>query len=132
MEADRRHTATGFKCRKSCSQSCFDLAQLVVDGYAETLKRPGRNVDVARPRGSRNGGLDGLGQIARGAQRAPRHDELRDPASPSLFAVLPEDALDLADVRPIDDGPRCTGAAGSMRMSSGPSPRKLKPRSGSS
>jgi len=112
MEADRRHTATGFKCHKSCSQSCFDLAQLVIDGYAETLKCPGRNIDVARPRGSRNGGLDGLGQLARGTQRAPRHYELRDPASPSLFAVLPDDALDLACVRLVDDGRRCYRGGG--------------------
>src|SRR5450759_4435905 len=76
------------------------------------MKRPGRNVDVARPRGSRNGGLDGLSQVARGAQRAPRHDELRDPASPSLLAVLPKDALNLADVRLVDDGRRCYRGGG--------------------
>jgi hypothetical protein len=112
VEADRRHTATGFKCRKSCSQSCFDLAELVVDGYAKTLKRSGGDVDVARPRRSRNGGLDGLSQVARGAKGTPRHDELSDPASPSLFAVLPNDSLDLADVRLVDDSRRCYRGGG--------------------
>ena len=112
MEADRRHTTTGLKCRKSCSQSCFDLAQLVVDGYAETLKRSGGDVDVARPCRSWNGRLYGLSQVAGGAERAPRHDELSDPASPSLFAVLPNDSLDVADVRLVDDGRRCYRGGG--------------------
>jgi hypothetical protein len=67
------------------------------------LKRPGRNVDVARPCRSRNGGLDGLSQVAGGAQRAPRHYELCDPTSPSLFAVLPDDALDLAFIALVDE-----------------------------
>src|SRR5258708_16556414 len=106
MEADRRHTATGFECRRGCSQSCFELAELVVDGYAQALKGAGGDVDVARPRRSRNGGLDGSGQVARGAERAPRHDELSDPAGPSLFAVLPNDSLDLADVRLVHAGRR--------------------------
>src|ERR1700686_2042626 len=112
MEADRRHTTTGFKCRKSCSQSCFDLAELVVDGYAKTLKRSGRDIDVARPGRSRNGALHGFSQVARGAQGAARHDELCAPASPSLFAVLPDDPLDLADVRLVDDGRRCYRGGG--------------------
>src|ERR1700693_890944 len=103
MEADRRHTTTGFKCLKSRSQSCFDLAELVVDGYAETLKRPGRHVELARPSRFGTCGLDGRSQVAGGVQWAPRHDELRDPASPSLFAVLPKNALDLTCVRLVDD-----------------------------
>src|SRR5258708_20979764 len=107
MEADRRHTATGFECRKSCSQSCFDLAELVVDGYAQALKGAGGDVDVARPRRSRNGGLDGSGQVARGAERAPRHDELSDPAGPSPLPVLPTDSLALAAAPLVHDGPPC-------------------------
>src|SRR6266853_282104 len=107
MEADRRHTTTGFKCRESCSQSCFDLAELVVDGDAKTLKRPRRNVDVAGPCLAGDGRLDRLCQVARGAQRAPGHYELRDPASPTFFAVLPQDALDLAGIRLVDDLRRC-------------------------
>jgi hypothetical protein len=106
MEADRRHTTTGLENRKSCSQSGFDLRQLVVDGYAETLKSPGRDIDVARPGGAGDRGFDGLGQVARGAERAPGHDELRDPASPSLFAVLPKDPLDLSGVGIVDDPSR--------------------------
>src|SRR5579864_4569847 len=102
MEADRRHTTTGFECRKSCLQSCLDLAQLVVDGDAETLERSGRDVDVARPGLARNGRLDGLSQIAGGAERAPRHDELGDPASPAFFAVLTEDALEVGRAEIVD------------------------------
>ena len=103
MEADRRHTTTGFECRKSCSNSCLDLAKLIVDRYAQALKGPRCDVDVARPGFPRNRGLDGLSQIACGAERAPRHDELCDPASPTLFAVLPQDPLDLRDVVIVDD-----------------------------
>jgi hypothetical protein len=112
MEADRRHTTTGFENRKSCSQSSFDLPQLVVDGYAETLKSPGRNVDIAGPGGAWNGGFNGLSQVARGVEWAPRHHELCDPASPSLFAVLPEDPLDLYGVRIVDDSCRRECRAG--------------------
>src|SRR5260370_36271695 len=106
MEADRRHTTTGFENRKSCSQSRFDLAKLVVDGDAETLKCPGGDVDVARPGRTRYRGFDGVSQVACGAQRAPRHDELCDPAGPSLFSVLPEDALDLAGGLIVNDAGR--------------------------
>ena len=111
MEADRRHTTTGFENRKSCFQSCLDLAKLVVDGYSEALKRPGRHVDVAGPGRTRDGGLDSLSQVARGAERAPRHDKLCDPASPTLFAVLTEDALDVGGAVPVDDLRRADGCA---------------------
>src|SRR5512135_3410814 len=103
MEADRRHTTTGFKNQKSCLQSCLDLLQLAVDRDPEALKGPRRDVDVSRPGLSRYRRLDGLRQVARGAQRAPRHDELRDPARPTLFAVLTQDSLDLGDVVLVDD-----------------------------
>src|SRR5260370_42243510 len=103
MEGDRRHTSTGCGCRKSCSESGFDLAELVVDGDADALGRPGRYVDVARPGSTRDCGFDGLGQVACGAERAPRHDELSDPACPTLLAVLPQDSLDLRDVVFVDD-----------------------------
>jgi hypothetical protein len=112
MEADRRHTTTGFENRKSCSQSIFDLPQLVVDGYAETLKSPGGHIDVARPGGAGDRGFDGLSQVARGAERAPRHDELCDPASPSLFAVLPKDPFDFGGVGIVDDPRRRECRAG--------------------
>src|ERR1700686_3879799 len=103
MEADRRHTTTGLECRKSCAESLLDLAELVVDGDPDRLKGPRRDMDVARPGSPGDRGLDGRGQVERGAERAPRHDELRDPASPALFAVLPEDPLDLGDVVRVDD-----------------------------
>jgi hypothetical protein len=60
-------------------------------------------MDVAGPGGARDSGFDGQSQVARGAERAPRHDELCDPASPSLFAVLLEDPLDLGGARIVDD-----------------------------
>ncbi len=60
-------------------------------------------MNVMRPRATRDGGLDGLSQIARGAERAPRHDELSNPASPSFFAVLAKDPLNLSDVVFVDD-----------------------------
>src|SRR2546428_12988513 len=103
MEADRRHTATGFENPKSCLQSCFDLAQLVVDRDADALEGPGRDVDVARPRPSGNGRLTGGGQIARGAQRAARHYELCDPPRPPLFAIVAKGPLELCDVKLVDD-----------------------------
>src|SRR4029077_8065858 len=103
MEADRRHTTTGFKCRKSCLQSGLDLAKLVVDGDSDSLKRPGRDVDVAGPGLSRDRGLHRRGEVAGGAEGAPRHYELSDPARPSLFAVAPNDALDLRGLERIDD-----------------------------
>src|SRR5258708_8649049 len=106
MEADRRHTTTGIKCHKSCLESCLDLSELVVDRDAETLKRARCYMDVARPSLPRDRGFDGLSQIAGGAERAPRHDELCDPASPSLFAVLPNDPLDLSGVVLVDDARR--------------------------
>src|SRR5712692_6226236 len=112
MEADRRHTTTGFENRKSCSQSSFDLPQLVVDGYTETLKSPGGDIDVAGPGCTRDRGFDGLRQVARGAEGAPRNDELSDPASPSLFTVLPEDPLDLGGGRIVDDPGRRECGAG--------------------
>src|SRR2546427_409665 len=103
MEADHRHTATGFENPKSCLQSCFDLAQLVVDRDADALEGPGRDVDVARPRPSGDGRLHGCGQIARGAQRAARHYELCDPPRPPLFAIVAQGPLELCDVKLVDD-----------------------------
>ena len=103
MEADRRHTTTGFKCHKSCLQSCLDLVELVVDGYPQALKRPGRDVDVAWPGLPWDRGLHRRGEVAGSAQRAPRHYELSDPARPSLFAVAPNDALDLRGLERIDN-----------------------------
>src|SRR5216683_2659737 len=98
MEADRRHTTTGFENPKSCFQSRLDLPQLVVDGDADALESAGRDVDVARPGLARDGRLDGGGQIAGGAQRAARHDELCDAARPTLLAVIAQDALELSNV----------------------------------
>jgi hypothetical protein len=112
VEADRRHTTTGFECRKSCSESCLDLTELVVDLDADRLKRSRRDVDVTRPGAARDGGLDGRSKIARGAERAPRHDELCDPAGPSLLAVFLEDPLELCGVITIDDGRRGELGAG--------------------
>src|SRR5579859_3509784 len=103
MEADRRHTTTGVEDLKSCFQSRLDLAQLIVDGDAQALKRAGRDVDVARPGLTGNRGFDGLGQVASGAERAPRHDELCDPAGPPLLPVSAEDALDIGLAVLVDD-----------------------------
>ena len=103
MEADRRDTTTGFENPKSCSKSCFDLAELVVDGDADALKRASRNVDVSGPCPSRDGGLDGGGEITGGAQRAARHDELCDPSRPTLLAVFAQDPPELAFVEPVYD-----------------------------
>src|SRR5712691_5359019 len=106
MEADRRHTTTGFENPKSCFESCLDLAQLVVDCDADALKGSGRDMDVSRPGPSGDGGLDRRCQIASGAERASRHDELRDPARPTLFPVVAQDAFDLFDVELVDDACR--------------------------
>src|SRR5260370_12224423 len=106
MEADRRHTTTGFKNSKSWFESCLDLAQLVVDGDADALKGSGRDIDVARPGPSGDGRLDRGSQIASGAERASRHDELCDPARPTLFAVVAQHAFDLFDVERVDDARR--------------------------
>src|SRR5690348_18078063 len=103
MEADRRHTTTGVENLESCLQSLLDLAELVIDGYAQALKRSRRDVDVARPGSARDRRLHGLHQVARGAERAPRHDELCDPVRPALLAVLTEDSLDLRRVVLVDD-----------------------------
>src|SRR4029077_3285393 len=91
---------------KSCCGSRLDLAQLVVDGDADALKGSGRDVDVARPGPSGDGRLDSGTQIASGAERASRHDELCDPARPTLFAVVTQDAFDLFDVEGVDDARR--------------------------
>src|SRR2546428_2085843 len=112
MEADRRHTTTGFENPKSCFESCFDLAQLVVDGDADALKGSGRDMDVARPGPSGDGRLDRGSQIASGAQRASRHYELCDPASPTLFAIVAEDPFDLLDVEMVDDARRVERGVG--------------------
>jgi len=103
LEGDRRHTTTGFECRKSCSESCLDLSELVVDRDPDALKGPRRDVDVARPGRARDGGFDGLREVAGGAERAPRHDELCDPAGPTFFAVPPQDALELGPVVRVYD-----------------------------
>ncbi len=103
MEANRRHTATGVENLESCLQSLLDLAELVVDGDAQALKRSRRDMDVAGPGSARDGRLHGLRQVARGAQRAPRHDELCDPVRPALLAVLAKDSLDLRRVVLVDD-----------------------------
>src|SRR6266852_1019085 len=106
MEADRRHTTTGFENPKSCFESCLDLAQLVVDGDADALKGSGRDVDVARPGPSGDGRLDRGSQVASGAERSSRHDELSDPARPTLFAVVAQYAFDFFDVERVDDARR--------------------------
>src|SRR6266566_7341359 len=103
MEANRRHATTGVENLESCFQSLLDLAELIVDGDAEALKRSRRDVDVARPGPSRDRRLHGLRQVSRGAQRAPRHDELCDPVRPALLPVLAEDSLDLRRVVLVDD-----------------------------
>src|SRR5260221_9381366 len=102
MEADRRHTTTGFKCRESCLQSCLDLLELAVDGNPQALKRPGRDVDVAWPGLPWDRGLHRLGEVACGAERAAPHYELHNPARPSLFAVGPKDALYLSGLERVD------------------------------
>jgi hypothetical protein len=51
-----------------------------------------------------NRGLDGRGEVACGAERAPHHDELSDAAGPSLFAVIAKDSLELGLVVPVDYG----------------------------
>ncbi len=112
MEADRRHTTTGFENPKSCSKSCLDLAELVVDGDADALKRSRCNVDVARPCPSGDGRFDGGGQIKGRAQRAARHDELCDPARPTLLAVLTQDPLELSFVEPVHDPRRVECGSG--------------------
>src|SRR5260370_35845808 len=106
MEADRRHTTTGFENPKSCFESRLDLAQLVVDGDADALKGSGRDIDVARPGPSGDGRLDRGSQVASGAERASRHDELSDPARPTLFAEVAQYAFDLFDVERVDDARR--------------------------
>jgi hypothetical protein len=103
LEADRRHTTTGFECRKSCSKSCLDLAELVVDLDADRLKSAGGDMYVARPGSPRDGRLDGRGQVAGGAERAPHHDELSDPPGPALFAEFAEDSLELRYLVVVDD-----------------------------
>src|SRR6266849_3715938 len=103
MEADRRHTTTGFENPKSCLQSCFDLAQLVVDGDADALEGSGGDIDVARPGPTGDGRLHGRSQIARRAQRAAGDDELCDPACPTLLSVIAQDPLELSDIELVDD-----------------------------
>src|SRR6202049_4881798 len=103
MEADRRHTTTGFENRESCCQSCLDLVQLFVDGDPQALEGPSGDVDVTRPCLPRDRGFYRLSQIAGGAQRAPRNDELCNPASPTFLAIGPHDALDLGGIEMIDD-----------------------------
>src|SRR5579872_3177553 len=112
MEADRRHTTTGVEDLKSCSQSGLDLSDLVVDRDPDALKRAGRDVDVAGPGPARYRSLDGLGEVARGAERAPRHDELCDPARPALLPELTEDALDVRLAVLVDDAGRRQLGAG--------------------
>src|SRR5260370_39239043 len=103
MEADRRHTTTGFENPKSCLQSCLDLAQLVVDGDSDALESSGRDVDVARPGPAGDGRLHGGGQIGGRAQRAARHDELCNPPRPTLLAEIAQDLLELSDVELVND-----------------------------
>src|SRR6266576_655243 len=112
MEADRRHTTTVFENPKSCFKSCLDLTELVVDGDSYALKRSGRNVDLARPCPPGDGRFDGGGQVARGAQRAARHDELCDPARPTLLAVFAQDPLELSFVELVDDARRVESGSG--------------------
>src|SRR5438270_8614325 len=106
MEANRRHTTTGVEDLQSCSQSAPDLSDLVVDGDPDALKRARRDVDVAGPGIARDRGLDRSREVARGAQWAPRHDELCDPARPALLPVLAEVALDLGLAVMVDDAGR--------------------------
>src|SRR5256885_5177653 len=103
MEANRRHTTTGVEDLKSCSQARLDVCDLVVQRDPQALKRARRDVDVAGPGLAGDRRLEGGGQVAGGAERAPRHDELGDPSCPSLLAVVAEDALDLGLAELVDD-----------------------------
>src|SRR2546423_12846084 len=103
MEADRRHTTTGVEDLKSCFEPGLDLAELIVDRDAQALERSSRDVDVAWPGSSGYRRLDGGAQVAGGAERAPRHHELCDPARPSLLAVITQDPFDLLDVVLVHD-----------------------------
>jgi hypothetical protein len=53
-------------------------------------------MDVARPGAPGHGRLDGAGQVAGGAQRAPLRDEARDPRRPPFFAEAPDQVRQLA------------------------------------
>src|SRR5437899_12931356 len=102
MEADRRHTTTGVEDLKSRRQSGLDLAQLVVHCDPQALERSCRDMDVARPGLALNRRLDGGGQVACGAERAPRHDGLCDSACPAVLAIFAEDTLVLCGAELIN------------------------------
>ena len=109
------------------------LDQLVVDEDAQRLEGAGRRVHP-RPRRAADDAGDEVGEVERRLERlllAPLADRPGDDARAALLAERRDDAGEVALVVGVDDigadGPRCD-----MRMSSGPSCMKEKPRSASS
>jgi hypothetical protein len=133
VEADDDQTAADFQAFQCSLKASFQIAQLVVDVNAQPLECTGGRVLALFPR--RVGDFQHFGQIAvrsngvmsRRSATAPSHA-----TGETLFAVFLEDAGDFFHRRGVDELRCADPRDGSMRMSSGPSFMKLKPRSGSS
>ena len=134
MEADHREAPAGAEHLERRGKTALELAELVVDVHAQRLEGARRRM-LARLAGAHRAGDQG-GELRRARDRllarAPRRSPARRGARSALrrsVAITWRISSTPARASHAETGsPR----VGSMRMSSGPSARKLKPRPGSS
>jgi len=112
VEGDDPYAPTACKHFNGSLQPFFDRLQLAVDRDAECLEGAGRDVNVARPGTSWDGPGHHVDKVLRRPERRqapPLDDPLRDPRSPSLLAVVPQDAPQLTlrfAIEQVGGGPR--------------------------
>src|SRR6266540_58449 len=105
MEANRRHTTTGFENSKSYFQAAFDLVELVVDGDPDALKGPGRHVDArARIHAHVQRALPAEAETAVGSVELDAgKTEVEEDEVSAIEAGLPRQLVHLAEAAMDDD-----------------------------
>ena len=114
-------------------KATLEIAQLIVHMDAQALECAGRRILALLPGGV--GNRDHFGQIGGPFERAllaALHDGASYPLGEAFFAIFLEDRAISSSVALAMNSAALMPRPGFMRMSSGPSLRKLKPRSGSS
>ncbi len=134
MEGYDDQAAVRFQHLLGVQQRAHQLAALVIDEHAQRLESArGRMRAFALPPSQR--ALDEIGEIERGGEGLvlpPMHDGAGDAAGAGLFAKNMEDIREFGLGQLVDGVGRAKDHVCAIRISSGPSRMKEKPRSASS
>ena len=131
MEGHDDQPTAGRQGRLGRRQPGLQLAQLVVDRDAQGLERPGRGMDRLAAT-SAQGLFDHGGEVEGAGERRldpAAQDGRGDPARLPLVAILFQDMGQRAVIPGVDDVGGAVALDRDIRMSSGPSRMKEKPRS---